>query len=486
MGALIGPADNRRPQPDALLGAIADYVVDQPEPSEGALRSAHWVLLDSLACALLALDHPECVRHLGPVVPGTTVPDGTLVPGTGDVLDPEKAAFDIGCMIRWLDFNDTWLAAEWGHPSDNLGAILALIDHRSRQAMRGGGLPDTVAEVLRSATAAHEVQGVLALTNSFNGVGLDHVLLVRVASAAVAARLLGGGREAVISSVSHAFVDGGALRTYRHAPNTGPRKSWAAGDATSRAVRLARFAVGGELSVPSVLTAPSWGFQDVLFGGNTIELSRPLGCYVMEHVLFKVSYPAEFHAQTAVEAAIALHPSVRDRIDEVDRIEIRTQQAGKRIIDKTGPLHNPADRDHCLQYMTAIGLLRGDLVAEDYLDDTASDPRVDYLRERMVVTEEPSYSQDYLDPDKRAIPNSVQVFFTDGSSSDRVEVAYPIGHPRRRSEAEPLLRAKLEGAVTARLGTEAAERVLALADDPASLTAMPVPELMALFVPDRR
>lgn len=483
MGALIGPADNQRPEPDALLQQIADFIVDQPEPSEGAWRSAHWVLLDSLACALMALDHPECVRHLGPVVPGTVVPHGAVVPGTGDVLDPEKAAFDIGCTIRWLDFNDTWLAAEWGHPSDNLGAILALSDHRSRVVAAGGGEPDTVREVLLGATAAHEVQGVLALTNSFNGVGLDHVLLVRVASAAVAARMLGGDREAVISAVSHAFTDGGALRSYRHAPNTGPRKSWAAGDATSRAVRLARFAVGGELSVPSALSSPSWGFSDVLFGGNPVTLSRPLGSYVMEHVLFKVSFPAEFHAQTAVEAAVALHPQVRDRLDDIERIEIRTQEAGKRIIDKTGPLHNPADRDHCIQYMTVVGLLRGDLVAEDYLDAAAADPRIDTLRDLTVVTEEPTYSQDYLDPDKRAIPNSVQVFFTDGTATEQVEVAYPIGHPRRRAEAEPLLRAKLAGAVAARFGPERAEQVLALADDPEQLATTAVPDLVQLFTP---
>ena len=483
MGALIGPADNQRPAPDDLLRAIADFVVDQPEPVDGAWRSAHWVLLDSLACALMALDHPECVRHLGPVVAGTVVPDGAVVPGTGDVLDPEKAAFDIGCAVRWLDFNDTWLAAEWGHPSDNLGAILALSDHRSRVARSAGGQVDTVREVLRCATAAHEIQGVLALTNSFNGVGLDHVLLVRVASAAVATRLLGGDHDAVVSAVSHAFTDGGALRSYRHAPNTGPRKSWAAGDATSRAVRLARFAVGGELSVPSALTAPSWGFSDVLFGGNAVELSRPLGSYVMEHVLFKVSFPAEFHAQTAVEAAVALYPQVRDRLDQIERIEIRTQEAGKRIIDKTGPLHNAADRDHCIQYMTVVGLLKGDLVAEDYLDDAAADPLIDALRDRTVVSEESTYSQDYLDPEKRAIPNSVQVVFADGSATERVEVAYPIGHPRRRAEAEPLLRAKLAGAVAARLGADRAEQVLELADDPERLAATPVPDLVELFVP---
>jgi len=485
MSALIGTANASRPDPDALLGAIAEFVCDQPEPSAAALASAHWVVLDSLACALMALEHPECVRHLGPVVAGTTVPDGCVVPGTGDVLDPIAAAFDIGCMIRWLDFNDTWLAAEWGHPSDNLGAILAVTDHLSRVATTAGRSQDAflVGDVLRAATAAHEIQGVLALTNSFNGVGLDHVLLVRLASAAVATALLGGDRDAVVSAVSHAFADGGALRTYRHAPNTGPRKSWAAGDATSRAVRLARWAVQGELSIPSVLTADGWGFNDVLFGGQAVEAARPFGSYVMENVLFKVSYPAEFHAQTAVEAAVALHPLVRDRLDDITRVRIWTQQAGVRIIDKNGPLDNPADRDHCIQYMTAVGLLNGDLAASDYLDDAAGDPRIDALRDRMTVEEDPTYSDDYLDPEKRAISNAVQVEFADGTATDKVEVHYPLGHPRRREEAVPMLRRKLGDAVTARFGPDRAETVLALADDPAALAATPVPELIALFTP---
>ncbi len=485
MGALIGIADASRPAPDPLLAAIAEFVSDQPEPSPGALASAHWVVLDSLACALMALEQPECVRHLGPVVAGTTVPDGSLVPGTGDVLDPIAAAFDIGCMIRWLDFNDTWLAAEWGHPSDNLGAILAITDHLSRVATTTGRPEDVflIGDVLRAATAAHEIQGVLALTHSFNGVGLDHVLLVRLASTAVATRLLGGDRDAVVSAVSHAFADGGALRTYRHAPNTGPRKSWAAGDATSRAVRLARWAVRGELSIPSVLSADGWGFSDVLFGGQPLEASRPFGSYVMEHVLFKVSYPAEFHAQTAVEAAVALHPLVRDRLDDISRVRIWTQQAGVRIIDKTGPLDNPADRDHCIQYMTAVGLLNGNLVATDYLDEAAADPRIDALRNRMTVEEDPTYSDDYLDPDKRAIANAVQIEFSDGTATDKVEVHYPLGHPRRRAEAVPILRRKLADAVTSRFGPQRADVILALADDPVALAATPVPEFIALFTP---
>jgi len=484
MGALIGTAAADRPDPDPLLTQIAEYVTSPPAPSAAAEQSAHWVLLDSLACALLALEHEECVRHLGPVVPGTVVPHGAVVPGTGAVLDPIAAAFDIGCMIRWLDFNDTWLAAEWGHPSDNLGAILGVGDYLSRRAQARGDRPLMVADVLARATQAHEIQGVLALTNSFNAVGLDHVLLVRIASTAVSTALLGGTTDQVAAALSHAFADGGALRTYRHAPNTGPRKSWAAGDATSRAVRHAMWAVGGEISIPSVLTAAGWGFQDVLFGGTPIELPRPLGSYVMENVLFKVSFPAEFHAQTAVEAAFELHPQVRDRIDEVESVTIWTQEAGKRIIDKTGPLTNYADRDHCIQYMTAIGLIFGELTADSYTDAVAADPRIDALRDRTTVIEEPAYSADYLDPDKRAITNAVQVTFTDGTRTAKVEVEYPVGHPRRRGEAIPLLRDKLADALARRFPEPRVGAIMELADDPVRLAATPLPEFIDLFVPD--
>jgi 2-methylcitrate dehydratase len=431
---------NVRQPPDELLVQIAEYVSSPPRFSDLAFETARLALLDSLGCAVLALTFPDCGRLLGPIVPGTTVPNGVHVPATGHVLDPIKAAFDIGTAIRWLDFNDTWLAAEWGHPSDNFGAILAAAEYSSRI----GTAPLTVHDVLVAAIKAYEIQGIVALTHSFNRLGLDHVLLVRVASTAVATHLLGGTKRQIGDALSQAFVDGGALRTYRHAPNTGSRKSWAAGDATSRAVRLALLTLHGELGYPTALSASRWGFADVLMAGEPLQLARPLGCYVMENILFKVSFPAEFHAQTAAEAAIQLHPAVRDRLSEIERVEIVTQESAVRIISKVGPLHNPADRDHCLQYIVAVGLLFGTLTAEHYEDVVAADPRIDALRERMVVAEEPRYSVEYLDPAKRSIANSVQVFFADGTFSKRVEVEYPLGHRRRRAEALPHLLAKAQ------------------------------------------
>ncbi|WP_341504197.1 bifunctional 2-methylcitrate dehydratase/aconitate hydratase [Gallaecimonas sp. GXIMD4217] len=466
---------------DPLLVEIADYVCDADITSELALETARHCLLDSLGCAMLALGYPECARLLGPWGPGTVVPHGARVPGTDFELDPVKAAFDIGCCIRWLDYNDTWLAAEWGHPSDNLGAILAVADWRSRRA--GGRAPLTMETVLQAMVKAHEIQGVLALGNSFNRVGLDHVVLVKLASTAVAAQLLGGSRELVLAALSQAVVDGQALRTYRHAPNTGPRKSWAAGDATSRAVRLALITLAGEPGYPSALSAPHWGFQDVLFGGKDITLARPLGSYVMENVLFKIDFPAEFHGQTAVECALALHPKVKDRLDDIDRIELFTQESAMRIIDKTGPLSNFADRDHCLQYMVAVGLIFGELTADHYSDETAADPRIDRLRGKMVVREDRAYSADYLDPDKRAIANAVQVFFTDGSATDKVEVQYPIGHRRRRHEGLPRLKAKALANLQGRFTEARAEALLELMGDGERLAAMAVDDFMALWRP---
>lgn len=439
-----------RPPFDPLLRQIADYVCDYNSPSDEALNTARYCLLDSLGCGLLALKYPACTKLLGPVVPGTIVPNGARVPGTNYVLDPVTAAFNIGTLVRWLDFNDTWLAAEWGHPSDNLGAILALADYLSRNPkseIRNPELNYTVRDILLAMIKAHEIQGILALENSFNRVGLDHVLLVRIASTAVATHLLGGTREQIMNAISNAWLDGGALRTYRHAPNTGSRKSWAAGDATARAVQHAFMAVKGEMGYPSALSAPKWGFTDVLFKGQPIKLARPFGCYVMENVLFKISFPAEFHAQTAVEAAIKLHPQVRDRLDQIERVEMRTHESALRIIDKTGPLHNPADRDHCLQYMTAIGLIFGALTADHYEDATAADPRVDALRAKMVVKEDPRYTREYLEADKRAIANAVQIFFRDGSATEKVEVEYPVGHRRRRAEGFPLLMEKFHANV---------------------------------------
>ena len=474
--------ENLRPEPDPELVAIADYVMDYQIDSAEALTTARHCLMDTLGCGFLALRFPECAKHLGPLVPGTQVPNGARVPGTQHVLDPVKAAWDIGCMIRWLDFNDTWLAAEWGHPSDNLGAILAVADYLSRSRVAEGKAPLRMRDVLEAMVKAHEIQGCLALENSFNRVGLDHVLLVRVASTAVVTQLLGGSRAQVIDALSHAWVDGSALRTYRHAPNAGPRKSWAAGDATSRAVRLAMLVLKGEIGYPSALSAPTWGFYDVSFKGQKFRMQRPYGSYVMENVLFKLSFPAEFHAQTAVEAAVTLHPQVAGRIDDIDRIELTTHESAIRIISKTGPLNNPADRDHCLQYMTAIGLLKGDLRAEDYEDDVAADPRVDQLRSLMQVSEDAGYSRDYHDPDKRSIANAIQVHFKDGSATDRVEVAYPIGHRRRREEGIPVLTAKFRDNLGTRFPARRADAILALCGNAPVLEDTPVHEFVDMLV----
>jgi 2-methylcitrate dehydratase len=463
-----------RPAPDAVIATIADYAQGFRIDSETAYQTAYYCLLDTLACGFQALKYPACTKLLGPVVPGATLARGARVPGTSYELDPVTAAFNIGAMIRWLDFNDTWLAAEWGHPSDNLGGILAVADYLARNGRRL-----SVRDVLTGMIKAHEIQGVLALENSFNRVGLDHVLLVRVASTAVVTAMLGGTREQIINAVSNAWVDGGALRTYRHAPNTGSRKSWAAGDATSRAVRLALFALKGEMGYPSALTAKTWGFQDAIFRGGTIRLPQPLGSYVMENVLFKISFPAEFHAQTAVEAAMTLHPQVRDRIDQIERIRIETQEPGVRIIDKTGPLSNPADRDHCIQYMVAIPLIFGRLTAHDYEDEIARDPRVDALREKMEVRENPTFTQEYYAADKRYIGNAVQVFFRDGSQTERVAVDFPIGHRKRRAEGMPVLMQKFESSVAAQFPAAQARAITALCADRARLEAMPVDAFVA-------
>ena len=472
---------NVRPPPDDELVGIADYVIGFDVERREAFDTARHCLMDTLGCGFLALGFPECAKHLGPVVPGTVVPNGARVPGTPYVLDPVKAAWDIGAMIRWLDFNDTWLAAEWGHPSDNLGGILAVADFVSRAAAAAGKPPLTMRDVLAAMIQAHEIQGCLALENSFNRVGLDHVLLVRVATAAVVTRLLGGGKDQVVDALSHAFVDGAALRAYRHAPNAGPRKSWAAGDATSRGVRLALLVQKGEVGIPGALTAPTWGFYDVAFKGERFRFPRPYGSYVMENVLFKVSFPAEFHAQTAVEAAVRLHPQVAGRVDDVARIVLTTHESAIRIISKVGALANPADRDHCLQYMTAVALLKGDLTASDYEDAAAVDPRIDQLRDAMVVEESARFSREYLAPDKRSIANAVQVFFTDGTATEQVTVEYPIGHRRRRHEGLPRLAAKFERNLRTRFSQRQVERVLEACADAGRLETMPVHEFMGLL-----
>jgi len=473
---------NVRPPPDGELVAIADYVATGNIDSDEAYDTARYCLMDTLGCGFLGMRFPECAKHLGPIVPGTVVPGGARVPGTQFELDPVKAAWDIGCAIRWLDFNDTWLAAEWGHPSDNLGGILAVADYVSRQAVGANRAPLVMRDVLTGMIQAHEIQGCLALENSFNRVGLDHVLLVRVASTAVVTNLLGGSRDQVVDALSHAFIDGSALRTYRHAPNAGPRKSWAAGDATSRAVRLALLVLKGEIGYPSALSAPTWGFYDVAFKGNRFAFQRPYGSYVMENVLFKISFPAEFHAQTAVEAAVQLHPSVAARLDEVERIVLTTHESAIRIISKTGDLNNPADRDHCLQYMVAVGLLNGDLTADDYEDDAARNPRIDQLRERMEVEEDARYSREYHEPDKRSIANAVQVHFTDGTSTDKVAVEYPIGHRRRRGEGIPQLVEKFEANLATRFPAARARAIGDLCLDRERFEGTPVDEFMGLLV----
>lgn len=473
---------NVRPDPDSELVKIADYVVNHEISSKEAMETAKNCLMDTLGCGFLAQKFPECAKHLGPLVPGTVVPLGARVPGTQFELDPVKAAWDIGCMIRWLDFNDTWLAAEWGHPSDNLGSILAVADYLSRNNVAQGRSPLTMKDVLVGMIKAHEIQGCLALENSFNRVGLDHVLLVRVASTAVATHMLGGSHDQVVDALSHAWLDGSSLRTYRHAPNAGPRKSWAAGDATSRAVRLAMLVLKGEIGYPSALSAPTWGFYDVSFNGEAFKFQRDYGSYVMENVLFKISFPAEFHAQTAVEAAVSLHEEAMSRFAEIEKIVITTHESAIRIISKTGQLNNPADRDHCLQYMTAIGLLKGNLVAEDYEDDVASDPRVDQLRELMEIEENQRFSQEYHEPDKRSIANAIQIFYKDGTTSDQVTVEYPIGHRRRREEGIPILEDKFARNLAVRFPQGKVKEIFEMCVDLDRLIETPVNEFMDKLV----
>jgi 2-methylcitrate dehydratase len=474
-----------RPAPDQVLVDIADYVLGYEIKSEVAYDTARYCLLDTLGCGLEALEYPACTKLLGPVVPGTVVPNGAKVPGTQFQLDPIQAAFNIGAMIRWLDFNDTWLAAEWGHPSDNLGGILAVADWLSRQAVAAGRQPLVMKDVLTAMIKAHEIQGVLALENSFNRVGLDHVVLVKVASTAVVAQMLGLSREEIINAVSLAWVDGQSLRTYRHAPNTGSRKSWAAGDATSRAVRLALMAKTGEMGYPSALTAKVWGFYDVLFKGQPFKFQRSYGAYVMENVLFKISYPAEFHAQTAVEASMQVHSrlaAMNLTADHIERITVRTHEACVRIIDKKGVLANPADRDHCIQYMMAVPLIFGRLTAADYEDDVARDPRIDLLRARIECVEDPQFTRDYHDPEKRSIPNAVTVQLKDGRKLEEVVVEYPIGHRRRREAGIPLLVEKFRRNLARRFPAKQQHAIAGLSLDRRRLEQIPVHEYVDLYV----
>jgi 2-methylcitrate dehydratase len=474
---MSAPISNVRPKPDKVLTDIADYVTRYQVTSAQAYETARYCLMDTLGCGLEALEYPACTKLLGPIVPGTVVPNGAKVPGTQFQLDPVQAAFNIGAMIRWLDFNDTWLAAEWGHPSDNLGGILAAADWLARN-----GKKVVVKDVLTGMIKAHEIQGVLALENSFNRVGLDHVVLVKVASTAVVSQLLNLDPEEIANAVSQAWVDGQSLRTYRHAPNTGSRKSWAAGDATSRAVRLALISRAGEMGYPSVLSAKTWGFYDVLFKGNAFKFQRPFGSYVMENVLFKISFPAEFHAQTAVEAAMQLHPAVNNRIEDIKHIRIRTHEAAIRIIDKKGPLDNPADRDHCIQYMVAVPLLYGRLTAADYEDAVASDPKIDPLRDKIDCVEDPQFTRDYHDPEKRSIANALTVEFKDGKRLAETVVEYPIGHKRRRKEGMPVLVEKFRTNLARRFPAKQQKAILELCLDAERLAATPVNDFVDLFV----
>lgn len=474
-----------RPQPDRVLADIADYVTNREIQGGLAYDTARNCLIDSLGCAMEALTYPACTKLLGPVVSGTTVPHGARVPGTQFQLDPVQAAFNIGSMIRWLDFNDTWLAAEWGHPSDNLGGILAVADWRACNAVAAGKKPFTMRDVLTAMIKAHEIQGCLALENSFNKVGLDHVVLVKVASVAVVMHLLGGSRDQIIDALSQAWVDGQSLRTYRHAPNTGSRKSWAAGDATSRAVWLALITLKGEMGYPSALTAKTWGFYDVLFKGQPFRFQRPIeqwGSYVMENILFKISFPAEFHSQTAAECAMQLHPFIKERIDEIGKITIRTHEAAIRIIDKKGPLNNPADRDHCIQYIVAVSLIFGRLTAADYEDAVAADPRIDELRAKIICVEDPQFTWDYHDPEKRSIANGITVEFRNGGKLDEVVVAYPIGHKLRRGEGIPLLEEKFRINLARRFPASQQKSITDLCLDQVKLEATPVNEFVDMLV----
>jgi len=482
MSTDMGILDTKRPEFDPLLTDIARYASEFVIKSDDAYETARYCLMDTLGCGLLALKFPQCTKLLGPVVPGASMPHlGAKVPGTSYQLDPERAAFNVGAMVRWLDFNDTWLAAEWGHPSDNLGAIWAVGDYISRRNISEGKAPLKVKDILTAMIKAHEIQGILALENCFNKEGMDHVLLVRVASTAVAAAMLGGSFEEIRNAVSHAWIDGGALRCYRHAPNTGSRKSWAAGDASSRGVNLALKALAGEMGYPSALSAKFWGYEDVKMGGKKLTIPQPFGSYVMEQVLFKISFPAEFHAQTAVECAVKLHNEVKDKLDKIESIVITTQESGHRIINKVGPLANPADRDHCIQYMVAIPLIHGTLVAEHYEDAFANDPRVDQLRDKMEVVVDPRYTKEYLEADKRSIANAVQIFYKDGTQSEKVEVEYPIGHKRRRKDGIPLLISKFKHNLLGRLSPKQCATIERVCENQASLEAMHFNEFSDLF-----
>lgn len=474
-------ASNVRPAPDQVLVQIADYVEHYQIKSPLARETARLTLIDSLGCGFEALSYPACTKLLGPLVPGTIVPHGAKVPGTSFQLDPVAAAFNLGALIRWLDFNDAFYGETVIHPSDNICAILMMADHLSRKQLAEGRKPLVMHDVLESTIKAYEVQGGLAIENAFTDAGLDHTLTVKIATCAVVAKMLGCSRDEIINAVSNAWVDGHALATFRRRPNTGSRKSWAAADAAARGAWLAMLAAKGEMGCPSALTAKRWGFYEVLFKGKPFRFQRPFGTYIMENVLFKIAYPAAFHAQSAVEAAIKLHPLVKDRLDDIKRVDVRCHDSSLVILDKTGPLDNPADRDHCMQYMIAIGMIFGKLTAEHYEDHVAADPRIDRLRGKMVLREDKRYSREYLDPAKRANPNSIKVQFRDGSSTPLSEVRYPLGHRRRRKEGMPLLMQKFETNVARVFAAKQREAILKACLDHRRLEKTPVNEFIDLM-----
>lgn len=477
----MSAATNTRPSPDKVLVQIADYVDRYPVKSALALETARLALIDTLGCGLEALSYPGCTNLLGPLVPGTLVPNGARVPGTPHVLDPERATFNLGVMNRWLDWNDAFYGATVLHPSDSFAGLLAVADWLSRTRVAEGRKPLVMRVVLEAAVKTYEIMGGLALENGFTAVGLDHTLLIKVATAPVVTKLLGGNHEEIVNALSQAWVDGHPLAIFRRKPNTGPRKSWAAGDAASRGVRLALMAVKGEIGCPSALTAKTWGFYPVLFDGKPFRFQRPFGTYVIENTLFKIPYPTAFHGQTGVEAAIKLHPLVKDRLDDIKRVEVRCHNSTMVILDKSGPLHNFADRDHCMQYMMAIGMVFGTMTAEHYYDLIAADPRIDKLRAKMHLAESKQYEREYHDPAMRTNANSIQVHFKDGSKTPLSEVLYPLGHRKRRKEGMPVLAAKFETAVGRVFASKRRDAIVSACLEQKRLEEMPVNEFMDLF-----
>lgn len=477
----MASATNVRPTPDKVLVEIAQYVDRYAVKSKLAWETARLTLIDTLGCGFEALSYPACTKLLGPIVPGTIVPNGARVPGTPYVLDPERAALNTGALFRWLDFNDAFYGATVIHPSDTYGGIVPIADWVSRTRVARRKEPLLMRDVLEAGIKAYEVMGGLAIENGFTDVGLDHTILVKIGVTPVVTRLLGGTREEIVNALSNAWLDGHALAAFRRKPNTGSRKSWAAGDAASRGVRLALMAVKGEMGYPAALSAKRWGFYEALFKGKPFTFQRPLGSYVMENTLFKIPYPTAFHGQSGVEAAIKLHPLVKDRLDEIEHIDVKCHNSSMTILDKTGPLYNPADRDHCMQYMMAVGMIYGTMTAEHYEDHIAADPRIDKLRAKMKLSESAQFERDYHDPAKRSNANSIHVYFKDGTKAPLSVVEYPLGHRRRRKEGIPAVMEKFEKNVARVFAAKQRGRIMAVCLDQQKLEATPVNEFMDLL-----